>query len=182
MAQKNKGKVLEKNFQNSCKKQGIFCTRIKDNQVTYNNKFGGGVDSTSQNPYDFELYCYPHMLCCELKATHLPSISFEREKNEKNKKMLHYHQIVGLYKASQHKGVYAGIIADFQTSGVTYYLSIEKFMEFFNNTDKKSISEKDIIALSPIVVDKKLLRTNFEYDIKELFAELPLNDSNTKDI
>lgn len=173
---KNKGKVFEKAFQNSCKKQEIFCTRIKDNQVSYNNKYGGGVDSTSKNPYDFEVYYYPNMLCCELKATHLPSISFERDKDEPNPKMLKYHQILGLYKASQYRGVYAGIIADFQTSGQTYYLSIDKFMSFFNSTEKKSISEKDIISLSPIVVDKKLLRTNYEYNIQKLFKDIQISN------
>ena len=168
----NKGKVFEKSFQNSCKKQLIFCTRIKDNQITYNNKYGGGVDSTSKNPYDFEVYCFPYMLCLELKATHLSSISFERDKEEKNKKMLHYHQIIGLYKASQYDGVNAGILADFKTSGMTYYLPIEKFMDFFNSTSKKSISEKDFNALSAIVIEKKLLRTNYEYNIRKLFKDL----------
>ena len=180
MAQKNtklKGKVFEKNFQDSCKKQGIFCTRLRDNQLSFTTN-----EKTPQQPYDCEIYDYPYLACCELKATHLPSVSFEREKNQKVKKMLHFHQIQGLEKASQHNGVFGLLIFDFQTSGVTYALTIEKFLKFFNSTDKQSISEKDVIALSPIIVDKKLLKVNYEYDIKELFAELPLNDSNTKDI
>ena len=170
MAQKNKklkGKVFENNFQDSCKKQNIFCTRLRDNQLSFTTD-----EKTPQQPYDYEIYNYPYLICCELKATHLPSISFEREKNQKNKKMLHYHQIKGLEKASQHIGVFGLLIFDFQTSGVTYALQIEKFMQFFNSMDKQSISEKDVIALSPIIVEKKLLRTNYEYDIVGIFKKL----------
>lgn len=167
MAQKNKGKVFESAFQNSCKKQGIFCTRLRDNQITYTTE-----QNTYQQPYDYEVYMYPYLICCELKATHLPSISFEREKNQKVAKMLHYHQIKGLEKASQYNGVFGLLIFDFQTSGATYVLTIEKFLEFFYSTNKQSISEKDVVALSPIVVNKKLLRTNYEYDIEGIFKEL----------
>ena len=170
MAKNNKqfkGKVFEKNFQDSCKKQNIFCTRLRDNQLSFISE-----DKTPKQPYDFEIYNVPYLVCCELKATHLSSISFEREKNQRNQKMLHYHQIKGLQKASQHDGVFGLLVFDFQTSGVTYALTIEKFLEFFNSTDKQSISEKDVISLSPIVIDKKLLRTNYEYDIDGIFEEL----------
>ena len=170
MAQTNKkpkGKVFEKNFQDSCKKQGIFCTRLRDNQLSFSTN-----EKTPQQPYDCEIYNFPYLACCELKATHLPSISFEREKNQKNKKMLHFHQIQGLEKASQHNGVFGLLMFDFQTSGVTYVLTIEKFLDFFYSSDKQSISEKEVIALSPIIVNKKMLRTNYEYDIEGVFKEL----------
>lgn len=88
--------------------------------------------------------------------------------------MIHIHQIKGLNNVSKYNGVFAGFLIDFLTSGKTYYISIQKFIDFFNSTDKKSISEKEIISLSPIVVNKKLLRVNYEYDIKELISELSL--------
>lgn len=163
----NKGKVFENNFQNSCKKQNIFCTRLRDNQLSFVSD-----EKTPQQPYDYEMYNFPYLACCELKATHLPSVSFEREKDQKVKKMLHFHQIQGLEKTIPYNGVFGLLVFDFQTSGNTYGLLIEKFMEFFNSTDKQSISEKDVIALSPIVIEKKLLRTNYEYNIKGIFEEL----------
>ena len=167
MSKVNKGKAFENAFKSSCKKQGIFCTRLRDNQLSFVSD-----NKTPQQPYDYEIYDFPYLICCELKATHLPSVSFEREKNQKVKKMLHYHQIEGLEKASQYNGVFSLLVFDFQTSGVTYALTIEKFLEFFHSTDKQSISEKDVISLSPIVVDKKMLRTNYEYNIKDIFDEL----------
>jgi penicillin-binding protein-related factor A (putative recombinase) len=163
----NKGKAFENAFKSSCQKQGIFCTRLRDNQITYTTE-----EKTYQQPYDYEVYSFPYLMCCELKATHLPSVSFEREKKQKVKKMLHYHQIEGLEKASQHNGVFGLLIFDFQTSGVTYALTIEKFLEFFHSSNKQSISEKEVIALSPIVVNKKLLRTNYDYDVEGIFKEL----------
>lgn len=162
-----KGKVFENAFHNSCKKQGIFCTRLRDNQLSFTTD-----EKTPQQPYDFECYLSPTLLCLELKATHLPSLSFEREKGKKSKRMLHYHQIIGLQKAAQYNGVYAGILIDFKTSGNTYYLPIDEFMIFFNSTDKKSINEKDIQELNSIIVDKQLLRTNYEYNITKLFNDL----------
>lgn len=167
MSKVNKGKAFENAFKSSCKKQGIFCTRLRDNQLSFVSD-----DKTPQQPYDYEVYSLPYLACCELKATHLPSVSFEREKKQKNKKMLHYHQIEGLEKASQYNGVFGLLVFDFQTSGVTYALTIEKFLEFFHSTDKQSISEKDVIALSPIIVEKKMLIKNYEYNIKGIFNEL----------
>lgn len=140
---------------------------MRDNQISYLT-----TESTYKQPYDYEIYLYPYLICCELKATHLNSISFERSKDEPNQKMLHWHQIEGLEKASRYNGVFGLLIFDFQTSGITYALTIEKFLEFFHSTDKKSISEKDVIALSPIIVDKKLLRTNYEYNIEGIFEAL----------
>jgi penicillin-binding protein-related factor A (putative recombinase) len=86
--------------------------------------------------------------------------------------MLHFHQIEGLEKASKFEGVFGLLVFDFQTSGVTYALTIEKFLDFFHSTDKQSISEKDVIALSPIIVDKRLLKVNYEYNIEGIFEEL----------
>ena len=163
----NKGKAFENAFKNSCKKQEIFYTRLRDNQLSFASN-----EKTYQQPYDCEIYNFPYLACCELKATHLNSISFEREKNQKVKKMLKFHQIEGLEKASRHNGVFGLLIFDFQTSGVTYALTIEKFLEFFHTTDKQSISEKEVVALSPIIVNKKLLRTNYDYDIEGIFKEL----------
>lgn len=164
-----KGKVFENNFKNSCKKQGVFCTRLRDNQLSFTTD-----EKTPKQPYDFECYYFPYLLCVELKATNLNYITFERNEKEKNKKMIHIHQIKGLNNVSKYNGVFAGFLIDFLTSGKTYYVSIQKFIDFFNSTDKKSISEKEIISLSPIVVNKKLLRVNYEYDIKELISELSL--------
>ena len=145
---------------------------MRDNQLSYTSE-----EKTYKQPYDFEVYLFPYLMCAELKATHLPSVSFEREKNQTNKKMLHYHQIDGLSKASQYDGVFGVLLFDFLTSGTTYCLTIEKFMEFFNSNDKQSISEKDIMSLSPIIVKKKLLRTTYEYDIKDIFAQLQENSN-----
>ena len=57
-------------------------------------------------------------------------------------------------------------------SGYTYLLSIDKFMSWYNSSEKKSISEKEIIALNPIIVQKELKRTKYRYDIKTAFEQL----------
>ena len=161
-----KGKAFEKAFQNSCKRQGIKCQRLRDNQLSYTSS-----EKTYKQPYDFETYLYPNLLCLELKATNLSSVTFERE-DEENSKMLHQHQIKGLENASQYHGVFAGILIDFLTSGTTYYLPIQEFLKFYNDNDKKSIAEKDIKSLKSIIVDKKLLRTTYEYNINKLFMDI----------
>jgi hypothetical protein len=45
-------------------------------------------------------------------------------------------------------------------------------MNWYNSTTKKSISEKDIISLNPIIVNKELKRTRFRYDLANAFEQL----------
>ena len=166
IAQKNKGKIVEEDFKKSCQKQDIWVHRIKDNQLSYMSDY-----NTSENPYDFIAFTDSTLYLIECKCTNLPSLTVSRSKEEKNK-MIKKHQIDSLWADSRYDNVIGAFLIDFKTPNNTYLLSIDKFMGWYCLEDKKSISEKDIIALEPIVVQKELKRTRFVYDIQTAFEQL----------
>jgi hypothetical protein len=53
--------------------------------------------------------------------------------------------------------------------------TIDDFMKWYNSNEKKSISEKDVLALNPIIVQKELKRTKYRYDIATAFEQLKQN-------
>lgn len=166
MPKTNKGKILEEDFKKSCQEQDIWVERIKDNQLSYSSKL-----STSQNKYDFHAFDGSILYGIECKCTHLDNLTVARDKKD-DKKMIKLHQIKSLQKDNEYKNIICAFFIDFKTSGNTYLLYIDDFMKWYNSTEKKSISEKEIISLSPIIVDKELKRTRYRYNIESAFNEL----------
>lgn len=162
----SKGKNFENEFKQSCVEQNIFIHRIKDSQITYKTEY-----NVSENPYDFIAFTNSTLFLIECKCTNLSALTVARNKEEKNK-MIKKHQIDSLWKDSRYNNVIGAFLIDFKTSNNTYLLSIDDFFEWYNNTDKKSISEKEVIALNPIIVDKELKRTKYRYDIQTGFEQL----------
>ena len=50
----NVGKIFEKDFAESATKQGIFCHRLKDTDIAFNNN--GITSYTPKNPCDYFLF------------------------------------------------------------------------------------------------------------------------------
>ena len=180
--QKNKGKILESEFKQSCQEQDIWVNRIKDSQITYKTEY-----NVSENPYDFIAFTDSTLFLIECKCTNLSALTVARDKKEEKNKMIKKHQIDSLWKDSRYDNVIGCFLLDFKTSGYTYLLSIDKFMDWYCLEDKKSISEKDIIALNPVLVSKELKRTRFRYNMQNAFEQLKeqnyhYGDSNAKDI
>ncbi len=163
--QNNKGKILEEEFKKSCDEQDIWVERIKDNQLSYSSTF-----ATSENKYDYHCFDGEVLYGIECKRTHLSSLTVDRKKSDN--KVIKLHQIESLKKDNEYKNIICAFLLDFQTSGQTYLLSIDKFMSWYNSVDKKSINEKDIVNLSPVVVSKELKRTRYRYNIKLAFEQL----------
>ena len=161
----SKGKILEEEFKKSCEEQDIWNERIKDNQLSYSTNF-----STSQNKYDFHCFDGEVLYGIECKRTHLSYLTVDRKKDDN--KVIRLHQINSLAKDNQYKNILCGFFLDFQTSGNTYLLYIDDFLKWYNCTDKKSISEKEIQALNPIIVDKELKRTKYRYNVQSAFEQL----------
>lgn len=161
----NKGKILEDEFKKSCEEQDIWIERIKDNQLSYSSEF-----STSQNKYDFHCFDTEVLYGVECKRTHLSHLTVDRNKDDK--KVIRLHQIKSLAKDNEYKNILCGFFLDFQTSGQTYFLYIDDFMKWYNSNDKKSISEKEVVELNPIIVQKELKRTKYRYDVRTMFEQL----------
>lgn len=173
---KNKGKVFEDDVKKSCQRDGIFVDRVRDNATSYFDF--GQTDSaySKENPYDFHIYKYPHLMCLELKHTKYTSMSIQRNKQEDKSKMIKAHQIEALTRAASHHGIKAGFLLSFYNGNTdqesTYYMAIENFNNFLNSEDKKSINMIDMAKYGCIKVDQVKLRTHYHYDIAGLFEKI----------
>jgi penicillin-binding protein-related factor A (putative recombinase) len=174
MNNKNKGKNFENSFKKSVDETVAYYLRLQDAGSAFgdfkNEDKNSNLRFTIQNPYDCIIFYNCCLFCLELKHTENTSIAFDRDK--KDKKQIKLHQIEGLAKASKHVGINAGFILDFAISNNTYYFDIKDFLRFYNSIDKKSINEKDVIEYRGLLIEKKLLRTNYRYDITKFLLEL----------
>ena len=92
--------------------------------------------------------------------------------------MIKKNQIEGLAKIKEYN-VNCGFIINFRKSDATestYYLGIDDFLQFSNETTKKSINEKDVIEYNGVPLQSKKLRSNFTYDVASLFEKVYIKE------
>ena len=72
----------------------------------------------------------------------------------------------------------SGFLLDFRKSDCTYFLSVKDLITLIESIDKKSFNEQDMLKLcSPILVEKKKLRTNYRYNIEKLLDDINKENS-----
>lgn len=141
----------------------MYYLRIKDSSSSYAHSEGSRF--TLDNPYDFLIYYGGKLFPMELKSTKSSSFSIQIE-NEQGKN-IKTHQIMALSSASKIDGVIPGFVLDFRR-GNTYWLHVDKLKNFLKTNSKKSINENDVIKYGGVLIDKKLLKVNYRYDILNL--------------
>jgi penicillin-binding protein-related factor A (putative recombinase) len=172
----NQGKRFEADWKSSVPPDCKY-NRLRDSAQS----FGGSnqLRFSSTNPYDHEIYKYPHLFCLEQKSTEQHSMSFDRIGEKSNSPpMIKSYQLEGLLSASQFSGVFAGFILNFRSSAKTYYIPIQEFLSFANSTAKKSINEKDIAELSFILIKQTLRRTRYSFDVSQFLSDCVAQFSN----
>lgn len=162
----NTGKIFELNVKNSIP-QDVMYYRIKDPSSSF------GQDSSKtrfslKNEFDVFLYKKPILIAMELKSNKGTSISFATEKGKQAD--IKFTQIEALSNIIDYE-VRAGLLLNFRKTNMTYWLDIENFNKFKDETEKKSINEKDIITYGGIVIPSKKLKTNYRYDLSNLWEE-----------
>lgn len=124
-----------------------------------------------KSPCDYIMFDGNYLFFLELKSVAKKSISFER--NEKEKGVIHFHQIESLKKFSHFENVIAGLLIDFRGTGNTWFLSITEWDGLINSVTKKSFTENDLLSYShPLLISKKKLKINYRYDVDQF-----INDS-----
>ena len=160
------GKVFEENFKKSVPKEYYF-HRLKDQAVAFS---GGNSKFSTANPFDCMIYTGKNLHCIELKSKN-GAITFWREDLDHDGKKhtfeIKKHQIVGLSRAAEYNGVYAGIVINFRNADKTIYIPIGRFTEFTENTEKNSINYKDALEIG-IELEVKHLKVNERYNIQQL--------------
>lgn len=163
----NVGKIFENEFKDSVeyhnkKTNDIYILRLTDSAS------GFGMDSTktrfsAKSPYDFFLHRKNGIdVAIELKSTAGTSISFSLDTNEK---MIKANQINSLLNTSIYN-IKSGLLLNFRKYEKTYWISINDFINFAKNTDKKSINVNDIENYNGVIVKQKKKKIRYIYDIE----------------
>jgi len=164
----NSGKIFELAIKKSIESvPDCYYYRIKDSASSFNPTEGTGLRFTPSNDYDCFMYFYPHFYPLELKSSKSTAFSFQTEKGQSGKN-IKISQINGLLKASQTTGVKAGFMFNFAEIEKTYWQNITDFYKFYKSTTKKSINENDIIEHGGVLIEQKLKKVNYSYDIAKL--------------
>lgn len=176
------GKKFEKNFGDSAKQDGIFTHRLKDTDLSYN---GNSVSSfTPSNKCDYYFLGNVKdgrgtLFGVECKSTKYSSIGIQTSP-EDPEKMIKYKQIQSLIELSMYEGIKSGFVLNFRDDDTnmedTYYISIEDFSTFLNETHKKSINKADC-ELRGLYVESKLKRTNYKYNVKKMLEDIIRKES-----
>lgn len=117
---------------------------------------------TPHNECDAFIYKYPNLIALELKSTKSPSLSFSLKRNDKQIKAC---QIIGLKTLSGYYGIKCGFLFNFRTIETTYYVPIDSFMAFCENTTKLSINYHDVKERGGIVIPQFKKRVHYTYDL-----------------
>lgn len=114
------------------------------------------------------MFISPKLFCLELKSTKGTSFSFQGKTP-----MIKEHQIKELTKANEYDDVIAGFIFNFrEPENVVYFMHIDNFIKFKEETTKGSINKKDMINYGVIEITSELKRSRYRYNIKEFIDKV----------
>lgn len=75
-------------------------------------------------------------------------------------------QVKGMYRASQHKGIYGGFILNYRDLEETYYIAVAQMVEFINSQERKSIPV-EWCRENGIKIAQHKKRVRYSYDLAE---------------
>ena len=114
-------------------------------------------------------------MALELKSTK-GSLTFWREdfENKEIKQTFNIRkcQIQGLQKWSQYSGVYGFVINFREYDNRTFFIDIKDFLEYTNRLNKKSINIDDVLKMKYVVIENKIKRVKYKYDIDKFISDV----------
>jgi penicillin-binding protein-related factor A (putative recombinase) len=163
----NEGKQFERDIISSAGSD-VYFKRINDPAQSFGDT--PGLRFSPKNGYDFMAYQYPHFFALELKSTKSTSIDFQR-KGDKRQAMIKWSQIEALLEAGSHKGIISGLILNWRDNPKTMFVHVNDFFSFMNSTTKKSINRSDINSMPHVLLEQKLLKVHFRYNIQKFISD-----------
>ena len=154
----NLGKVFEAEIKASIPSD-FYIERYKDDTSGFY-----GVS----NPADYRLYKYPLTFLLELKTHKGKSIPLAKIRDN---------QVQGMYRASQHKGIYGGFILNYRDLEETYYIAVDQMVSFITSQERKSIPV-EWCRDNGIRITQKKKRVRYSYDLAEWLGRY-FNESNS---
>lgn len=166
------GKIFEQQFKTSAMKEGLFILRLNDSSLSWQHERTSKF--TVENPCDFILYYNGYLFPVELKSTQYTSFSIERESGKKA--MIKMHQWNSLSNFSLFEGVIPGLVLNFRDKDTneedTYFVTIQDFVNFMEDSGKASINKNDVIGLShTFKLSQELKRVHYLYGVKEMLDQ-----------
>lgn len=148
---KNVGKIFEEDFINSVP-DNLFHFRFRDlpHYLTKNSKY-----NVNNNPADFIIFS-DYLFILELKSTSSSSYPFSNTRDN---------QVKGLEKYSHKDKTVCGFIINMRKYNETYFIHIKDYIYLQNESDRKSISIKDL-RLFGVRIEQELKRTRYKYNVK----------------
>lgn len=170
----NEGKSFEQQFKSSIPLD-YYYLRLNDPAQSFTQD-SSSLRFSPQNPYDAVLFSpNGYLFCLELKST-LGSLTYWKEEfeNKKSKSTFNIkkNQILGLEKASKHKRIIAGFVLNFRKVNQTYFLSIKQFNDLIKDLGKKSINENDVIGAGAYLIEQKLKKIKYSYNIEKFVVQM----------
>lgn len=173
----NTGKRFENAFKSSIPNHCLYY-RLPDPPQSFNQS--STLRFSWKNPCDVFLFDSHSstFLTLELKTTKNSSFSFEDINIEKKQasKMIHRHQILALKEYSKFKNVVSGFIFNFRNdknnTEITYFQSINDFLNMLSAISKKSFNKKDLEKFKPILITGNKKRVNFKWDIDNFLTKV----------
>lgn len=167
----NSGKQFEKDFASSVP-SCCYIHRLKDAAQSYNNS--ENTKFSWENPFDYFLFDGDILYCLELKSTSQKYMGFQTDKNDKSSKMIKWHQIESLTKASEYKNVVAGFLLNFRLDNgeqLTYFFNIKDFNRMKRDIDKKSFNIMDVVLYDAIKILGTKKRVHWNWNIDSFLKE-----------
>lgn len=169
----NKGKKFETNWRNSATNQELFILRLNDTSLSFVKEKNARF--TCENPCDFIMFYERVLFPLELKSTEYNSISIQTRPEEQG--MIKLHQVNSLTNFNTFDGILCGFILNYRSKDsldeTTYWVYIQDFVDFMAESGKKSINKLDCVHMPhTIVIDQKLKRTQYDYDVKGLLEKV----------
>lgn len=171
---KNLGKRFEEDVVKSIPDY-VLVHRLPDPPQSFDNpgKNKSKLRFSKSNPFDFILWDSNELklYALEMKTVQSKSISFERTKDDNGN--IHKHQIDGLNKWNEYRGVIAGFVIEFRLLETTIFIHIDTFNKLSEIVTKKSFNIKDLDDnnLPYFVIPQHKKRTRFSYDMAKFFQE-----------
>lgn len=153
------GKRFEDNIRLSVPKN-CFYYRFRDSSNNWNR--GEFVRFTPSNIADCIIFNGKNLFLCELKSHKGSSIPLSCIVGNKTKEK----QIMDLINASKFDNLYSYLIVFFEEKSRCFALDINKYQEFVENNDRKSVP-LDFFEKNGLEIPVKRLQTNFRYDLSE---------------
>ena len=165
----NVGKKFEADIKASIP-QNILFYRFKDSPASFNNfNSGGNIRFTASNVCDCLLFKSPNLYFLELKTTKGKTYSLNDSA---------YKQLERFKKLGEFENAVKAFIINFRELEKTYLITTADLESFLQKTGKKSIKLEECAEIG-ILINQRKLRTNYRYEIENIFNSEKLFEKST---